>query len=233
MLSQPQGQSLYTPDYFSTFGPVTSLQCISRVICCLRSRSQSPRKSPSASETTYPDLKVTLQTNLCTYKAEQRTNLTRDLQRCHKIITTLSSISPRVRPQPPTLEVLHVVSAGTDHVDDLPIYRHTSVPITTVSGVPRPQYQRIMDHHYLPRRLVPLLARGEIIVPTDLIEAPLRQDDDESPTPGKGLRGVGALRSMLRRRNRCPGGDPLWAAAQLHHGAAHERHQCEVYHAGR
>ena len=81
----------------------------------------------------HPGLRVTYQ------KVEAGVNVSPLPSAIYKDVTILCTLFNFPSPiDAPDLQLVHVASAGTDHVENLPIYRESSVPITTASGIHGP-----------------------------------------------------------------------------------------------
>lgn len=55
------------------------------------------------------------------------------------ILVTLSAIPRHPQTSAPHLELIHFISAGTNHIANTPLYRDTAIPLTTSSGIHGPQ----------------------------------------------------------------------------------------------
>ena len=86
-------------------------------------------------QSTYPDLKITYKQVQWGSKNEP---LAPEIYKDATILCTLFDFPSDPAIHAPHLQLVHVTSAGTDHMEELPIYKKSSVPITTASGIHGP-----------------------------------------------------------------------------------------------
>ncbi|SLM39158.1 NAD(P)-binding domain [Lasallia pustulata] len=103
----------------------------------------------------YPHIKITFRMLLFTDSPwEGREEIPKELYHDATILATLSALPPSPE-DCPNLHLIHVFSAGTNHIQSSPIYTSTSIPLTTSSGIHGPQISEwvlltalVHSHHY-------------------------------------------------------------------------------------
>lgn len=103
----------------------------------------------------HPNIRITFRSLLYTstpWKGMEE--IPEEIYKDATILATLSALPPTPE-SCPELQLIHIFSAGSNHLADSPIYKTTSIPLTTSSGIHGPQIAEWViltalahSHHY-------------------------------------------------------------------------------------